>query len=194
MTHTAKVLAFAGSTRRESFNKKLAQAATTIANTLAADATFVDLAEFPMPIYNGDLEAAEGIPEHATHLKELMKAHDAFIIASPEYNSSVTAVLKNTIDWVSRPGDGEPPLAAFTGKVAGLVAASPGALGGMRGLVHARAILGNIGVLVIPSQVALGSAHSAFADDGTLADEAMGKRLAAFTAELVETARKLGTA
>jgi NAD(P)H-dependent FMN reductase len=144
-----------------------------------------------MPLYDGDLEAAQGPPENATTLYELMKAHQGLLLACPEYNSSITGVLKNTIDWVSRPRDGEPPLAAFTGKVAALLSASPGALGGLRGLVHVRAILGNIGVVVLPTQVAVSRAFDAFDDDDLLKDERLRERVARLAAELVDTTRKL---
>ncbi len=98
-------------------------------------------------------------------------AHDGLLIASPEYNSSITPLLKNTIDWVSRSAAGEAPLSAYQNKVAGIMAASPGGLGGLRGLVHLRSILQNIGVMVVPKQMAIAKAHDAFADDGTLKDE-----------------------
>ena len=118
------------------------------------------------------------MPETARQLKELFYTHDGVIIASPEYNSSLTAALKNAIDWVSRSeSDEESPLQAFTGKSAILCAASPGGLGGLRGLVHLRAILGNLGVTVLPDQVAVGSAHKAFDENGSLIDEKLGARI-----------------
>jgi NAD(P)H-dependent FMN reductase len=124
-------------------------------------------------------------------LKRLMVEHDGLLIASPEYNSSITAVLKNTIDWVSRRAGDEVPLVAFRGKVATLMSASPGALGGLRALVHVRSILGNIGVIVLPEQIAVAKAHEAFNPDGSLKDPKqhanileLGKTLAAFVAKL----------
>ena len=120
--------------------------------------TLLDLRDYPMPLYDGDLEEASGIPEPARRFKQVLIEHDGFLIASPEYNSSISPALKNAIDWASRPVPGEPALVAYQGKTAGLMAASPGALGGLRGLVHVRAILGNIGVLVIPEQIAVSSA------------------------------------
>jgi NAD(P)H-dependent FMN reductase len=131
----------------------------------------LELSDYPLPVFDQDLEAAEGLPENGAKLKELFRAHDGLLIASPEYNSSLSAALKNAIDWVSRPEEGRAPLDCFAGKAAGLLAASPGALGGLRGLVHLRAILGNIQVLVIPQQFALASAHEAFDEDGALKDE-----------------------
>ena len=133
-----RILAFAGSARRDSFNKKLVSAAAEMARELGAEVTVVDLADYPMPIYDGDEESENGHPEASNKLYQLMKEHDGFLVACPEYNSSITPLLKNTIDWVSRTRDAEPPLVAFTGKVVALLSASPGALGGMRGLVHVR--------------------------------------------------------
>ncbi|MBC7880521.1 MAG: NAD(P)H-dependent oxidoreductase [Anaerolineae bacterium] len=170
MTATPKILAFAGSTRRNSFNKKLVQIAAQGALQNGAEATFLDLADYRLPIFDEDLEAAEGLPENVLRLKEIFIEHQGLLIASPEYNGSVSAVLKNTIDWLSRPAPGEAGLACFTGKVAAVMSTSPGGLGGLRGLVHIRAILGNIGVIVLPGQVAVPKAHDAFAADGSLKD------------------------
>ncbi|HMK33190.1 MAG TPA: NAD(P)H-dependent oxidoreductase [Nitrosopumilaceae archaeon] len=163
-----KILAFAGSTRTDSYNKKLVKIAVKGVIDVGVEATFIDLSDFPMPLYDGDLEQREGLPASARKLKELMLAHQGFLISSPEYNSSISGVLKNTIDWTSRQTEGESPLACYKGKIAGLMSASPGGLGGLRGLVHVRSILGNIGVLVIPDQVAIAKAHEAFDSDGTL--------------------------
>ena len=138
---TPRILGFAGSTRRESFNQKLVQSAAKGAREAGAEVTLIDLKDFPLPPFDQDLEAEQGMPDNGAKLKKLFIDHDGLLIASPEYNSSVTAVLKNTIDWVSRPAPGEPPLVAFKGKVATLMSASPGALGGLRGLVHVRSIL-----------------------------------------------------
>ena len=168
MEYTPKILAFAGSLRGESYNKKLVQIAVAGAQQAGAEVTYIDLREFPLPIFDEDLETAEGLPTNARRLKDLFLAHDGLLIASPEYNSSISGVLKNTIDWVSRPVTGEPPLGAFVDKVAALMSASPGALGGLRGLVHVRAILGNIRVLVLPDQIAVPRAYEAFNPDGTL--------------------------
>lgn len=170
MSGTARIVAFAGSTRKDSFNKKLVRIAARAAEAAGAAVTVLDLRDYPMPLYDGDLEAAEGLPEHARRFKQVLIEHDAFLISAPEYNSSITAVLKNAIDWASRAAGGEPALVAFQGKVAGLMAASPGALGGLRGLVHVRAILGNIGVLVVPDQIAIARAPDAFTSEGGLKD------------------------
>ncbi|HSS64117.1 MAG TPA: NAD(P)H-dependent oxidoreductase [Gammaproteobacteria bacterium] len=177
MTEKATILAFAGSTRRESWNKKLIRLAAGAAETAGAEVSLVDLADYRMPLYDGDLEKEAGIPEYGLKFKELMKEHDGFLISCPEYNSSISGVLKNTIDWASRQAEGEKPLECFKGKVVTLMSASPGRLGGLRGLVHVRAILGNIGCIVLPEQVAVPSAGDAFADDGQLKDESQNKRI-----------------
>ncbi len=170
MSKTIRILAFAGSLRKDSFNKNLVQIAVKGARAAGAEVTYIDLRDYTLPIYDGDLESAQGLPEAAKKLKQLFLEHDGLLLSCPEYNSSMTAVLKNTIDWVSRPLPNEPPLAGLAGKVAALMAASPGALGGLRGLVHVRAMLGNIGMLVLPAQVAVGKAHEAMATDGSLKD------------------------
>lgn len=180
-----KILAFAGSTRSESYNKKLVRAAARAAEQAGAQVTVLDLRDLALPFFDQDLEAREGAPESARKLKQLLREHDGFLIASPEYNSSVTAVLKNAIDWASRPAPGEPPLVAFKGKWAALLSASPGALGGLRGLVHLRSILGNIGVLVLPDQLAVAKANEAFTADGNLSDARQQTTLEAIAQSLV---------
>jgi chromate reductase, NAD(P)H dehydrogenase (quinone) len=186
-----RILAFASSTRRESFNKKLVAIAAQGAREAEAHVTLIDLKDFPLPLFDQDLEAEQGMPDDGKKLKKLFIDHDGLLIASPEYNSSFPAVLKNAIDWVSRPAPGEPSLLAFRGKVATLMSASPGALGGQRGLVHVRSILGNLGVIVLPDQIALAKAHEAFHADGSLVDpkrqtgvEGLGKTLASFLMKL----------
>ncbi len=190
--YTPKIAAFAGSLRAGSFNKKLLSLAADAARAAGAEVTIIDLRELALPLFDEDLEAASGLPEGAKKLKALLRASDGFLIASPEYNSSVTGALKNAIDWASRSeADGEPPLAAYRGKAAALFSASPGALGGLRGLVTLRSILGNIGVLVAPDQVCIGAAHEAFDDAGQLKDARKAKQVAALAQGLVEILRKL---
>lgn len=191
MTGAPKILAFAGSTRTDSYNKVLVKIAAAGAQAAGAEVTYLDLRDLPMPLYDGDLEAAQGIPENALKFKELMIAHQGLLIASPEYNSSMSGVLKNAIDWASRPSPGEAGLAAFNDKVAAIMSASPGALGGLRGLVHVRSILSNIRVLVIPDQVAIPKAQEAFNPDGRLKDgqqqesvEKLGAKVAQILAKL----------
>jgi chromate reductase, NAD(P)H dehydrogenase (quinone) len=193
MSNKSTILAFAGSTRQDSFNKKLVQIAAQGASNAGANVTYLDLRDLPLPLFDEDLEAREGIPLNAKKLKELMIAHQGFLIASPEYNSSISAVLKNAIDWASRPQPGEAPLACFQGKVAVLMSASPGAFGGLRGLVHIRSILGNLSMIVLPEQKAIGTAYSAFTPDGKLQDAAQQTAVEQLGARLAEVVGKLGS-
>jgi chromate reductase len=183
-----KVLAFAGSLRKGSYNKMLVTAAARYARDAGAEITELDLADYPMPIFDEDLEARDGVHPIAMELKKIFREHDAFLVSSPEYNSSLSAALKNLIDWLSRPVAGEPPLACFKGKTAALFAASPGALGGLRGLVHLRSILGNIGVLLLADQLAVGKADRAFAADGSLAEPKQAEMVKVIVDELVRIA------
>ena len=185
-----RLLAFAGSARKDSFNRKLIRLAAQAAEQAGAAVKLIELGDFPLPLFDQDLEAA-GTPENARLLKELFLQHDGLLIASPEYNSSVTPLLKNAIDWVSRGGPGEPAVAAFRGKTAGLMAASPSGLGGLRGLVHLRAILGNIQVLVIPEQTTIPVAHEAFDGQGGLKDPKRFEAVAGVARSLVAVTSKL---
>jgi chromate reductase, NAD(P)H dehydrogenase (quinone) len=185
------ILAFAGTTRTDALNKKLIRVAAASAREAGADVTLIDLRDLPMPLYDGDLEAKEGIPPNAMKFKELMLAHRGLLISTGEYNSSITGVLKNAIDWASRSSPGEAELACFKDKVAGLVSASPGMLGGLRALFHVRQILGNIGVLVIPEQLALGRAHEAFEADGALKDPKRAAGVSKVAQALVRVVSKL---
>ncbi len=191
MSEPVKILAFAGSLRKESYNKHLAACGANAARAAGAVVSLIDLADHPLPLFDEDLETAHGAPEPALRLKRLFLEHDALLIASPEYNSSITPVLKNALDWVSRAAPGEPPLACFAGKTAALLAASPGALGGLRGLVHLRSILGNIQVVVLPQQLAVPAAHQAFAPDGTLKDERLQTTVRNIAEKLVEVTARL---
>ncbi len=187
-----RILAFAGSTRTGSYNKMLVKIAAAGAVEAGAAVTVIDLRDYPLPLFDQDLEASSGMPENARKLKNLMREHDGFLISAPEYNSSITGVLKNAIDWASRTEtDDEPSLVAYVGKTAALMSASPGGLGGLRGLVHLRSILGNIGVLVLPDQVSIHSAYEAFDDAGNLKDQrkqaqihSLGRQLAELTGRL----------
>ena len=191
MIQPAKILAFAGSLRKESWNKKLVAIAAAGAREAGAEVTLIDLADYPLPIFDEDLEKAQGLPANGRKLKDLFLAHQGLLLACPEYNSSITAVLKNTIDWVSRPCPGEAPLGCFEGKVAGLMAASPGALGGLRGLVTVRSILGNIKVLVLPDQLAISKAHEAFDAQGQLKDAGQMAGIKGIGRKVAETAARL---
>ena len=189
---TPKILVFAGSTRSASYNKQLARFAANAATAAGAEVTLMDLRDHALPLFDEDLEEQQGLPENAKKLKALFRAHDAFIIASPEYNSSITAVLKNTIDWCSRSeSDDEPALAAYRGKTALLLSASPGGFGGMRGLVHLRSIQGNIGVIVLPDQVAVPKAHEVFDGEGGIKDERTAGQVTRVVKGLVDFLKKL---
>ena len=186
-----RILVFAGSARAASLNKKLARVATEALQAAGAAATFIDLADHPMPLYDGDLEAREGVPANARKLKDLFIAHQGLFIVSPENNASVSALLKNTLDWISRQDGDESGLVPYQGKVAAIAGASPGALGGLRGLTHLRAILQTLNVLVLSQQFALGRAHEAFNADGSLKDAKQHAALSALASKLVETSAKL---
>lgn len=187
-----KLLFIAGSARAESFNKKLAKYAAGIANQDGVDAQFIDLKDFPMPIYDGDWEEENGLPENAVKLKKIFIECDGFFIASPEYNSSFSPLLKNTIDWMSRSGGAdEKPLVAYKGKVAAIAGVSPGALGGLRGLVPLRMLLSNIGVHVIPTQAAIGNGTNAFGADGQLTGDAQIKMMDNLIKEFIETTKSI---
>ena len=186
-----KILAFAGSTRKASINRRLLEATIPLVRAAGAEVTMVDLSEFEMPLYNGDLEAENGLPESARRLKRLMIEHDGMLIASPEYNGSFTPLLKNTIDWCSRREDGDPgPMAAYKGKSAAIIAASGGRLGGLRGLVPLRQLLCNIGMLVVPEQLAVPGATRVLPEGGGITDEAHEKSLSALAASLVSVASR----
>ncbi|BAZ08468.1 putative NADPH-dependent FMN reductase [Calothrix sp. NIES-4071] len=189
----AKILAFAGSARKESFNKKLVKIAAIGAKKAGVEVTYIDFRDLPLPLYDEDLESVEGLPDNALKLKALMKAHHGFIIACPEYNSSITPLLKNAIDWASRRSADEPPLVCFKEKTAVLMSASPGGLGGLRGLSHVRSILSSIGVLVLPNQRAIGSAYEAFDENDNLKDESQQTAIMQLGAELAIVTAKLNT-
>ena len=166
------ILAFAGSARKESFNKQLIKIGAYGAQSVGAHVTLIDMADFPMPLFDQDLEVEQGVPDTARSFKELLIAHDGLLIASPEYNSAVSPLLKNAIDWASRSEvDGETSLAAYKGKFAGIMAASPSRLGGLRGLVFLRMLLNNLGVTVLAEQLTVTQANHAFAQDGTLIED-----------------------
>ncbi len=188
---TVKILAFAGSTRTRSYNKMLIGNAAKITEKQGADVSLIDLRDYPMPLYDGDLEQRDGIPENALRLRRAMCDHHGLLLSCPEYNSAITAVLKNAVDWVSRPIAGEPPLLAFTGKTAALLATSPGALGGLRALASVRTILSNLGMIVLPKQYALPSANQNFDENGTLSDESARQRLTDVIEQLVTYTARL---
>ena len=180
---SVRLLAFCGSARKESNNRRLLAAAVAAARAAGATVTELDLHHDLLPLYDGDLEALQGLPAAALELKAEFAGHDGFLIASPEYNGFFPPLLKNALDWVSRPAPGTPE--PYLGKTAGLLAASPGALGGIRCLPHLRLLLTNLGVTVSPAQMALASADRAFADDGSLADANRQRMLDKVLADLI---------
>lgn len=188
---TVKILAFPGSSREGSLNKKLIGLAANACEKAGATLTLIDLKDYALPIYDGDIEAKSGLPENAKRLKQLAKTHAAFLIASPEYNGSFSPLLKNAIDWMSRQEAGEQSLEAFQGKAAALLSASPGKLGGLRGLVHLRALLGNVGVLVIPEQVAVPQADKALGFPGQPVDADQLKAVEKLCGNFVKILEKL---
>ena len=156
-----RILVLAGSTRKDSIHRKLARLTVEALQAAGVDATFADLHDYPMPLYDGDMEAELGIPSTAKALKELARRSDGFAIASPEYNGSFPAVLKNAIDWISRPEPGERSLEVFRGRAAAILSASPGPGGGRRVLKHLRELLEMIGVSVIPQELSIARASDA---------------------------------
>lgn len=189
-----RILAFSGSTRRNSYNQAVVECAAQAARDAGADVTVINLADYAMPIFNEDEEAEFGIPERAQAFKQLMIDHDGMLIASPEYNSSYPAVLKNAIDWASRKTGDEAVLAAYKQKVVGLMAASPGALGGMRVLVVLRMLMQNLSCIVAPAQVAVGNVADKVDESGAISDEKTKKQLAGLAKQVVELATKLKSA
>ncbi|SPE33599.1 NADPH-dependent FMN reductase (modular protein) [Candidatus Sulfopaludibacter sp. SbA6] len=195
-----RVLVFAGSIRADSYHRKLAKAAAAalgsaeVAPCNGVATTYADLKDYPMPLYDGDVEAAQGVPEAAKAFKELLLSHDAFVIASPEYNGSFPALLKNVIDWTSRPEPGEKPLAAFRGKTAAILSTSPGPGGGQRGLRHLRELLEMIGVRVIPAQLTIPRAFESFDAKGALVRPEDRNGLTRVVSDLVLAVRGQGRA
>lgn len=186
-----KILAFSGSLRAESFNQKMVNIAAKGAREAGAEVTVISLRDYPLPLMDEDLEAASGLPENAKKLKELFKSHHGVLLASPEYNGSMTAALKNAIDWVSRPLGDDEPLEAFGNKAWCIMSTSPGGLGGIRGLIHLRSLLGGIRVHVIPQQHAMGGAGNLFNNDGELTDEKQRSTVMGLGKSLAQTCSKL---
>lgn len=185
-----KILVFAGSIRTGSMNARLAALAAKEFALAGADTTRISLLDFPMPIYDGDLEDRSGAPEAAISLKRMMQTHQGIFIASPEYNASVTPLLKNTLDWVSRVREGkEAPLAVYKDRAFALGGASNGGYGAMRSLMALRQVLEQgCGALVIPDQIAVARAGDAFDEMDNFRDEANTKRLKALVQSLIEFA------
>ena len=188
---TPKILAFSGSIRNGSINQRLVTIAAKYAEQAGAEVTVANLADYQMPLYCPDWENENGMPEEVIAFKDLMKSHNGFLIASPEYNGSLTGILKNTIDWMSRPYKDDPRMACFNGKIVGIMAASPGGLGGLRGLHHLRVILASIGTFVLPNQVAVGNAGTNLSDDESVKDDNLNNAVQNQVQELARVIRGL---
>ncbi len=195
-THKSSIplLIFAGSARKDSWNRKLAQAAAEMAKAEGAEVTVLELGDLNLPLYDGDLEAT-GMPENVIRLKQLLKGHPAWIVCSPEYNGSYTPLLKNAIDWASRPLQGEHESLSgakpFDGTVVGLLSTAPGALGGLNSLGNVANLLRKLMCWVAPRQFALAKAGEAFDPDGRIATDANRQQVQAVIEQVLDTARKL---
>jgi chromate reductase, NAD(P)H dehydrogenase (quinone) len=185
------ILVVPGSARRDALSKRVARAAHAALQAAGARATLIDLAHFDLPIYHADLEASAGIPEAARRLQEILADHDGLLIASPEYNGSMTPLLLNALSWCSRKDAQRPQrsgLALFADKPAAVLGSSPGALGGLRALIHLRDLLAYLGMIVIPQQLAIGRAGEAFGADERLIDERQRAAFDAVVRALVQAA------
>jgi chromate reductase len=187
---TPKILVIPGSLRAGSSNTRLAALATKELVLAEADVTRISLEDYPLPLFDADLAADSGMPQPAVQLKRMLMAHHGIFITSPEYSASVTPLIKNTIDWISRVRDrGEPTYAAFKNRVFALGSASSGSGGGIRSLIALRQILElGCGALVIPEQIAVPRAEQAFDENDNLKDETLAAALKAVARRLVELA------
>jgi len=188
---TPKILAFAGSTRKESVNKRLAKIALHSAEKADAETTFIDLSDYDMPLYSDDLLSKHGIPDSVIAFKDMLKSHNGFFITSPEYNGSLTGVLKNAIDWATVKADSEERMACWNGKIVGILAASPGGLGGIRGLHHLRTILAGIGAFVLPNHLAVGNSTANLQNEEQITDDKLQHQLDSLSTEMVRVIRGL---
>lgn len=186
MISSSKILAFSGSARKASLNQRFLLAVVEAVREEGGEVTLISLKDYPMPLYDGDLEEAGGLPANTRRLVDLIKGHAGLLVASPEYNSMITPLLKNTIDWCTRAEDNPLP-----GRVAAVVSASPGALGGIRSLRCTQQLLLHLGCHVVPGNTMLPQAHQAFGPDGKLTDARAGKAARELAAALVAAVKKL---
>ncbi len=191
MSKTPKILAFAGSLREKSYNKRVLKVAVEGARKAGAEVTFVDLKDYPLPIFNEDLQTTQGFPPIATAFQRLLLEHDGLLIASPEYNASIPAVLKNAIDWASRAHGDLKTGDCFKGKVAAIMTASPGGFGGIRCHAHLRGVLTTLLVNTLPSEIAIAKVGGVFdGDSGTITNESVRALLEDLGKSLAEMLRR----
>jgi len=191
MTKKPKILAFAGSLREHSYSKRVVRTAIKGAENAGAEVTYIDLRDYPMPIYNADDHEKDGFHVNAAKLQKLLSEHDGLLICSPEYNGSLSGALKNAIDWTSRQSDEFKMVEVFKGKFAAIMTESPGVFGGLRCLGHLRTVLSIMFVNVLPSEIAVGKVHTMFDGDGDeMTDEKMKKILGDLGASLVDMLKK----
>ena len=187
----AKILAFAGSLRKNSYNKRVLNVAVEGAKKAGGNVTVIDLADYPMAIYNADDHEANGLDPNGLRFQDILKDHDGLLVASPEYNASLPGGLKNVIDWASRKSEKFAMGEVFKGKTAAMITASPGSFGGIRCLSHLRGVLSILGVNVLPSEIAVTFAADKFDGDGTeMMDEKMKHILESLGSDLVEMLKK----
>ncbi|MEE2718726.1 MAG: NAD(P)H-dependent oxidoreductase [Planctomycetota bacterium] len=189
MSSPIKILAFSGSLRADSWNHRLVELASNAARAEGATVDVIRLRDYPLPLFDQDHEDAHGLPEAAVELKRMFLEHDGLLVASPEYNGSYSAALKNVVDWMTRPHDGRSGLDCFRGKVAGLLSCSPGQLGGIRGLPSLRHLLSSIGTMVVPHQVAVPGIHDELNESDVLRTERLQEAVDQLGREVVRMIR-----
>ncbi|RCS25087.1 NADPH-dependent oxidoreductase [Phyllobacterium salinisoli] len=182
-----RILVFSGSIRSGAYSSRTADAAMKELALQGAEVTRISLADYPLPIMDEDLEKEKGVPENAMRLGRMFAAHEGLLICSPEYNSSIPPLLKNTIDWVSRISrDGERALKPYAGKIVALCSSSDGNFAGIRGLYHLRSVLMNVGTQIITEQCSVARASEAFDDDGSFKEERMARTMGKVCHSLIE--------
>lgn len=187
MTTSPKILAFAGSARKDSHNKKLIRVASGMAEELGSVVTLADMADYEAPLFNEDMEALSGIPESMQRFKTLIKAADGFLIATPEYNGFFPALIKNAFDWCTRVEEGEKVMEPTMGKRVGIMAAAPGPLGGVRAIPRLRDCMAEYGIMAVTGFATVPMAGEVFDDAGSLTSDKALKQVRGVVERLVET-------